>query len=41
MKVSEFKSHITQRVGVPVPRMRLVFAGKQLKDEDPVGNYVS
>lgn len=41
MKVSEFKNHITEKVNVPVERMRIVFAGKQLLDDKPINEYVS
>ena len=41
MKVHQFKLHISSKVSVPVDRMRIVFAGKQLKDEDTLGQHIS
>jgi hypothetical protein len=36
MKISQFKEHIAPKVNVPVDRMRIVFAGKQLLDDKPL-----
>lgn len=41
IKVSEFKALISPKVNVPVDRMRIVFAGRQLLDDKPISEYVS
>lgn len=40
MKVADFKTLISPKVQVPVDRMRMVFAGKQLVDDKPLSTYV-
>lgn len=41
MKVAEFKTLISPKVNVPVDRMRIVFAGRQLMDDKPLSEYVN
>ncbi len=36
MKVAQFKALICPKVNVPIERMRIVFAGKQLLDDKPL-----
>lgn len=41
IKVADFKTLISPKVNVPVERMRIVFAGRQLLDDKPITEYVS
>ena len=41
MLVRDFKHHISSHVNVPVERMRIVFAGRQLVDDKPLSDFVS
>lgn len=40
MLVRDFKELISPTVKVPVERMRIVFAGKQLLDDKPISEFV-
>ncbi len=39
MSVKEFKALASTKTEVPVDKMRLVFGGKQLQDEQKVNDY--
>jgi hypothetical protein len=35
--VSDVKAKVNEKTGIPVERMRIIFAGKQLEDERALG----
>lgn len=38
-KIQQIKEKLEEKVGIPVPQQRLIFQGKQLRDEKTISSY--
>lgn len=38
-KISQVKEKLEERVGIPIVQQRLIFQGKQLKDDKTISSY--